>query len=495
MDSIILRGLLEYFIRERVLVIGVKGSGKTKLIEKLMDLQYFDVENFNFNEELTDHTRELSQLSISTTSSLSSSSPSSSSSSSSRLSSLLSIQSSSSSSTTSHITRSLLSLSLPDSKAATTSSRQSLQSPQPSSLPTNSNSIMMNRMNQILEQKLKMDHSSKFLDWLVSSPSSSSSLKTASNLITISTTGTNPSPSKIVSNDLNSHKSIFYLLSNRTAKLFSENYYYLNYLKETNIIMRIWDVHPENWQIFLNHRYNRPQTLIAVYNANDLQELNRIRQPIEKYLKKLSIEQRRLLSIYIVGTKIDQGQTQPLTYGLRKWINDNRIRHLYISNLWNKGIDLLRSCLLDDIYGKHRLNQLFIHRDYLLDLYIRTIGYCPTIVYDSCIAFDNNNQIFTKSQRGGEFDSNNQQQPQSRNCHLCKSGSRPLRPIDFSRLKKDPKSMYEFHLALENICQCLDHLIFTTVSSQSSQSSQSQSSILNPLLTILAEQNKRKSIK
>lgn len=192
------------------------------------------------------------------------------------------------------------------------------------------------------------------------------------------------------------------------------------------------------------------------------------------------------MSIYLVGSKIDLGQTQPLTYELRQWMDGNQIRHIYVSSDWNKGIILLRTCLVKEIYDKHRSLGLFIHRDHLLDLYISTIGYCPTIVYDSCIAFDNNNQT-SESYHVDE---------QSKNCSRCKAGSQPLRPIDFDNLNKDPKSMQEFTKALENICRCLDNLIYTVCSSLPTLSPNNNTAIITPppypLLTILNERDKRK---
>ncbi|KAH9425815.1 hypothetical protein DERP_005033 [Dermatophagoides pteronyssinus] len=465
MDSIILRGLLEFFIRERVLIIGTKESGKSKLVEKLMDLQYFDVEKIkslveftDLTQDICDLTQDISEFSISSTSSsLSSNSRGS-------IQSFLSVAQTSTSS-----------LSSLDSKAATVS-----KSPPSSlaSLKTNSRKQSMNlhrNHHAIGRKKSKMNHLSEFFNWLESSPIKTT---TNSNDAVISSSS---SSSKSLLNDLpvliTGRESMVRLLSNQASRMFSEYYYYLNYCKDANIVMRIWDTYHEHWHIFLNEKYHRPQTILVVYNSNNLNELKQIREPIENYLSKLTSTQRQLVSIYIVGSKIDLGHTQPLTYELRRWIDKNQMRHMYVSSEWNKGVNLLRSCLLEDIYNKHCTHGLLIHRNHLLDLYISTIGYCPTIVYDSCIAFENNNQ--TEQYHSDE---------QSKNCHLCQTGSRPLRPIDFNKLKKDPKSMLEFHMALENICQCLYHLMFTVGSS----SSLSNTTIPYPLLTIVKEQNRRK---
>lgn len=138
----------------------------------------------------------------------------------------------------------------------------------------------------------------------------------------------------------------------------------------------------------------------------------------------------------IIANKIDIEPNQPIPYDMIAWFQINSIQHFYISVKFNKGIDMVRACMLQNIYQKHKKNNLLIHRDLMMRRFFSKFSNSS----------NNNNSTNTL----------NNKQKLNEECLFDYN-------IDYNSLT--PLYYYSKSLicdnidaALQNICECLDDL-------------------------------------
>ncbi|UXI18549.1 malate dehydrogenase [Sarcoptes scabiei] len=211
----------------------------------------------------------------------------------------------------------------------------------------------------------------------------------------------------------------------------SDQHFFISQYANANIIMPIWDIVLEHQFIFLDPHYTRPQSLLAIYDSSDIEEFYAIQSSLQIFLNRITPEQRKLLTIFVVANKIDNRSIVTIPYELERWLQINRISHFYSSAVINKGIDMLRACMLQCIYRKHFEMNLWIHRDLirsrLLAKYRNSI-WSEEENNEICIQFDYDHCFMQCSQQ--------------------------------SRFEKETSNLFldNIRLAVRNFCQYLDHL-------------------------------------
>lgn len=165
----------------------------------------------------------------------------------------------------------------------------------------------------------------------------------------------------------------------QNLKKTTEQYFFLSQYGP----IRIYDIQIDQISYFLDLRIQIPEILMLVYDCTNLDYLYEIKSFLKDYLEKIYPQQRSLMSIFVVASKIDlqcnenendnSKTIKPVTYDLQQWFVSENIRHFYISSFYDKGIPSLRAAMFYTIheqqikYQKHfryfnkKFNRFFKH--------------------------------------------------------------------------------------------------------------------------------------
>lgn len=71
------------------------------------------------------------------------------------------------------------------------------------------------------------------------------------------------------------------------TKEISNQYFFMNQMANTNIVMRVWDLSMDHLFVFLNPAYERPQLIIAMYDSSYISQLYKIHSTLESKIEFL----------------------------------------------------------------------------------------------------------------------------------------------------------------------------------------------------------------